>query len=74
MKTFTEMPPFVISFIQKQHMFWVATAPLSGRGHVNLSPKGFAGTFHIKDEKTVWYEDITGSGISCPHNIRIVRL
>uniref|UniRef100_A0A8H8CIF0 Pyridoxamine 5'-phosphate oxidase N-terminal domain-containing protein n=2 Tax=Psilocybe cubensis TaxID=181762 RepID=A0A8H8CIF0_PSICU len=70
MKTFTEMPPFVISFIQKQHMFWVATAPLSADGHVNLSPKGLSGTFHIKDENTVWYEDMTGSGVETIAHLR----
>lgn len=27
-------------FIEKQHIFFVSTAPLSPDGHVNLSPKG----------------------------------
>lgn len=45
-------------------MFWVATAPLTTDGHVNVSPKGYAGTFHIVDSKKVWYEDMSGSGKS----------
>lgn len=44
---FDHITPELIKFIQKQEMFWVATAPLSGTGHVNVSPKGVRGTFHI---------------------------
>jgi len=51
-------------------MFWVATAPLSSSGHVNLSPKGYEGTFHIIDQKTVWYEDLTGSGVETIAHLR----
>ena len=43
-------------------MFWVATAPLSPTGHINVSPKGYEGTFNVVDRKTVWYEDLSGSG------------
>lgn len=71
-KTFDTIPAFVVPWIQKQHMFWVATAALSETGHVNLSPKGFAGTFHIVDEKTVWYEDMTGSGVSSSFPMSLV--
>ena len=31
------------NFIEQQPVFFVATAPLAGDGHVNLSPKGMAG-------------------------------
>lgn len=27
-------------WIKDQKMFWVATAPISSQGHVNVSPKG----------------------------------
>jgi hypothetical protein len=43
-------------------MFWVATAPLSAQGHINLSPKGTADCFHVVNPKQVWYEDLSGSG------------
>ncbi len=48
------------AFIQKQHMFFVATAPGVG-GRINLSPKGLD-TFRVVDAKTVAYLDLTGSG------------
>lgn len=49
------------SFIQEQHMFFVATAPLSKDGRVNLSPKGLD-CFRVLDDHTVAYMDIIGSG------------
>ena len=48
-------------FIAKQHLFFVATAPLAEDGHVNLSPKGMD-CFRILDETRVAYLDLTGSG------------
>ena len=49
-------------FIRRQHVFFVATAPLAGDGLVNLSPKGLD-SFHILGPRTVAYLDLTGSGI-----------
>jgi len=49
------------AFIQKQKMFFVATAPLSTSGHVNLSPKGMD-CFKILSGNRVAYMDIIGSG------------
>lgn len=49
------------SFIEEQHVFFVATAPLDGSGHINISPKGRAGTLAVLDEKTVAYLDFGGS-------------
>jgi len=43
-------------------MFFVATAPLTGEGHVNVSPKGYD-SFKIIDPNTVAYLDYGGSGI-----------
>jgi hypothetical protein len=48
-------------FIQKQHMFFVASAPLSADGHVNVSPKGMD-CFRILSPTRVAYMDIVGSG------------
>lgn len=48
-------------FIGGQKMFFTASAPLSGDGRINLSPKGID-TFRVLDEKTVCYLDLTGSG------------
>jgi hypothetical protein len=61
-KTFNEIPQNLIPWIQKQKMFWVATAPLSAGGHLNVSPKGYEDTFFVVDQRRVWYEDLTGSG------------
>jgi hypothetical protein len=64
------LQPEHIAWIVAQKLFWVATSPLSPDGHVNLSPKGVAGTFHVVNERKVWYEDLTGSGthiLSTPH-------
>ena len=49
------------SFIEEQHIFFVATAPLSGDGHINISPKGRSGTLAVLDEKTVAFLDFGGS-------------
>lgn len=49
------------AWIEKQHVFFVGTAPLSGEGHVNLSPKGYD-ALRIIDEKTICYMDMAGSG------------
>jgi len=60
---FEEIPDYLITWIKQQKMFWVASAPLHADGHVNVSPKGFAGTFRIVNSRHVWYEDMSGSGI-----------
>ena len=60
------VPQELVPWIKKQEMFFVATAPLSGSGHVNLSPKGLRGTLHVVDKTRVWYEDLSGSGMSRP--------
>ena len=48
-------------FIEKQKMFFTATAPLSSEGHVNLSPKGLD-SFRVLSPTLVAYMDIVGSG------------
>ena len=48
------------AFCDRQHVFFVATAPNEG-GHVNLSPKGYD-SFRILDDNRVAYLDLTGSG------------
>ena len=49
------------AFIEKQKMFFVATAPLSEAGHINLSPKGLD-SFRVLSENCVGYMDLIGSG------------
>jgi hypothetical protein len=58
------------AFIERQHVFFVATAPLAADGRVNLSPKGLEGTFVVLDELTVAYLDLTGSGAETVAHLR----
>lgn len=58
------------SFVEAQHMFFVATAPLAGDGHVNVSPKGVDGSFVVVDEHTVAYLDLTASGAETIAHLR----
>ncbi|MFL6160742.1 MAG: pyridoxamine 5'-phosphate oxidase family protein [Jatrophihabitantaceae bacterium] len=51
-------------------MFLVATAPLAGDGHVNVSPKGMAGTFAVLDQYRVGYLDYFGSGAETIAHLR----
>ncbi|KAG1818361.1 hypothetical protein EV424DRAFT_1323819 [Suillus variegatus] len=69
-KFYDEIPESLIEWIKKQHMFWVASAPLSPDGHVNLSPKGTADSFHVVNSRRVWYQDLTGSGVETISHIR----
>jgi hypothetical protein len=48
-------------FIENQHIFFVATAPLSADGRVNLSPKGLD-CFRVLSEHQVAYMDLISSG------------
>lgn len=59
---FTEITPKIWKFIDKQQLFFVATAPL-GEGRVNVSPKGYKDTFTVVDEHTFAYLELYGSGI-----------
>lgn len=49
------------SFIEKQHIFFVSTAPLSKDGHINLSPKGL-NCFKVISPNRVAYMDLISSG------------
>ncbi|TRM58558.1 hypothetical protein BD626DRAFT_410417 [Schizophyllum amplum] len=65
---YDEMPDWLMAWLVKQHMFFVATAARDG--HVNVSPKGLQDTFHVVDSKTVWYEDLSGSGVETISHLR----
>ena len=58
-KFYTKLSLELKTFIEKQKIFFTATAPREGR--INLSPKGID-TFCCLDEKNVAYLDLTGSG------------
>ena len=68
-KTFPELDDDLRAFIARQHVFFVATAPLAADGHVNLSPKGLV-TFRVLGPATVAYLDLTGSGVETVAHLR----
>lgn len=50
------------AWLERQKVFFVATAPLDGAGHINCSPKG-GDTFRVLGGCEVAYLDLTGSGV-----------
>lgn len=75
---FETLPPSLVEWLLAQRVLYVASAPLSGDGYVNVSPKGITdkgGPFfgvlrepkQNPDDKEVirkfWYVDLSGSGI-----------
>lgn len=60
-KFYPQILPAHREFIQKQHLFFVGTAPLDPAGHVNLSPKGLD-SFCVLSDQEVAYLDYIGSG------------
>jgi hypothetical protein len=68
-ETFPEITEQLAEFIARQPVFFVATAPTSVDGLVNLSPKGLD-TFRVLDPTTVAYLDLTGSGIETISHLR----
>ena len=58
------------AWIAAQPMFFVATAPLSADGHVNVSPKGPIGTLRVLGPQRVAYLDLVGSGAETIAHLR----
>ncbi|MDX1953626.1 MAG: pyridoxamine 5'-phosphate oxidase family protein [Verrucomicrobiota bacterium] len=56
-------------WIAEQHLFFVATAPLSPRGHINTSPKG-GEAFRVLGPREAVYQDYTGSGAETAAHLR----
>jgi predicted pyridoxine 5'-phosphate oxidase superfamily flavin-nucleotide-binding protein len=69
-KVHERIDPRLREFIERQHVFFVATAPSDPAGHVNVSPKGIGGTFAVIDDSTVAYLDITASGAETIAHLR----
>ena len=58
------------AFMLAQPVFFVGTAPAGGEGHVNVSPKGLAGSFAVLGPQEVAYLDLTGSGAETIAHLR----
>ncbi|KAG6887520.1 hypothetical protein C0995_014658 [Termitomyces sp. Mi166 len=72
-KFYNSIPDFLIPWIEKQKIFWVATAPLTGDGLINVSPKGMMGSFHIIDankasKQSLMYAKMDESQSSSTHS------
>jgi hypothetical protein len=68
-KVHQEIGPALAAWIQKQRMFFVATAPLAADGLINCSPKGMD-SFRILGPRQVAYIDLTGSGVETIAHLR----
>jgi hypothetical protein len=58
------------AWLAKQPVFFVATAPIAADGHVNVSPKGMAGTFAVFGPTRIGYLDYFGSGAETIAHLR----
>lgn len=68
-KTYENIGSELADWISQQHVFFVATAPLSPNGHVNVSPKG-GDAFRVLGPLEVVYQDYTGSGAETVSHLR----
>jgi hypothetical protein len=68
-RAFDALTDDLIAWLREQHVFFVATAPLSAEGHVNLSPKGHD-CFRVLSPTSVAYLDLTGSGAETIAHLR----
>ncbi|HEX2574999.1 MAG TPA: pyridoxamine 5'-phosphate oxidase family protein [Aquihabitans sp.] len=68
-RSYDAIPDHLAEWMPAQPVFFVATAPLGGEGHVNVSPKG-DDTFRVIDPSTVAYLDLTGSGAETIAHVR----
>src|ERR1044072_9630190 len=69
-KLFEAIDDKLQAFIEPQPMFFVATAPRGGDGHVNLSPKGGSNLFRVTGPHGFAYVDLMGSGIETVAHLR----
>jgi hypothetical protein len=69
-KVFEEINDHIREWIERQHLFFVSTAPLDPDGHVNVSPKGPIGSLAVLGPHTVAYLDVNGSGVETVAHLR----
>lgn len=68
-RTYEAIDQRLRDFMEAQRIFFVATAPLDGGGHVNLSPKGLD-TFRVLAPDQVAWLDLNGSGAETIAHLR----
>ena len=69
-RTYEHIDEHMREWIARQPMFFVASAPLAGDGHVNVSPKGPGGSLRVLGPTQVAYLDIVGSGAETIAHLR----
>jgi hypothetical protein len=69
-RVYDEITDHLRGWVGRQSMFFVATAPLAGDGHVNVSPKGPIGSLRVLGPHRVAYLDIGGSGAETIAHLR----
>jgi Pyridoxamine 5'-phosphate oxidase len=69
-RTYEQIDEPMRTWIARQPMFFVASAPLSGAGHVNVSPKGPGGSLRVLGPDRVAYLDLVGSGAETIAHLR----
>jgi hypothetical protein len=68
-KSYSAIDDPLRDFIERQHLFFVATAPSGASGHVNCSPKGLD-CLRILGPTSVAYLDYVGSGAETIAHVR----
>jgi Pyridoxamine 5'-phosphate oxidase len=68
-KELERITPELTELLERQPVFFVATAPESTNHHVNVSPKGLD-SFRVIDDHTAAYLDLHGSGIETVAHLR----
>jgi hypothetical protein len=69
-RTYDRLDDRLQEWMERQPVFFVATAPLSGAGHINCSPKGNRQELVVLDERRLAYLDQTGSGVETIAHLR----
>lgn len=69
-RTYDAIDEHLTAWIEKQPMFFVASAPLAEEGHVNVSPKGPIETFRVLGPRRAAYLDLIGSGAETVAHLR----
>jgi Pyridoxamine 5'-phosphate oxidase len=68
-KVFDGIDEGLVSWISAQPVFFVATAPLAGDGHINVSPRGHECLSILGPHRVGWV-DYTGSGVETIAHLR----
>ena len=69
---YPELSKALISFIEKQHMFFVGTAQASGT--INISPKGMDSLKVLNSKKLVWLNYTSSGNESAAHILENSRM